>query len=213
MGIDAANRPWCYPDTAGNLTGVNVDLLAALAAEMKVRLELVNTAPNLLAAGLAAGRFDLAAGPGLPAGPQTVIVFSAAYITVPQTLIHGPAVAAPTNVAGLKGAAVGVQIGSLAANEIRSAGAIPRLYDDLDIALGAMERGEVSLVAGDRARAADFLRSRPGTPLRLAAFNFAPRPIALGLAARSAFLAPVNAALDALGRRGYLADLERRWLN
>jgi ABC-type amino acid transport substrate-binding protein len=213
VGIDAANRPWCYTGDAGSLTGVSVDLLTALAAEMKVRLELVNTAPHLLASGLAAGRFDLAAGPGLAAGLDPAIVLSRPYITVPQTLVSGPAGAAPTSVAGIRGIAVGVQIGSLAASEVRAAGALPRLYDDLDIALSALERGEVSLAAGDRARAAYYLRSRSGTALRLSALNFAPRPVSLALSARSALLAPVNAALDALGRRGYLADLERRWLN
>lgn len=213
VGLDASDRPWCYATETGALAGIEVDLLTALAAEMQVRLELVNTAPHLLGSGLAAGRFDLAAVSGAVGGQDPAIILSRPFITVAQTLITGPTGVAPATLSALKGMTVGVQIGSVAASHVRAAGATPRLYDDLAIALAALERGEVSVVAGDRSRAADYLRSHPGTPLRLGAVAFAPRPVSLALAARSPLTARVNGALDALARRGYLTDLEQRWLN
>ncbi len=213
VGLDASDRPWCYATETGALAGIEVDLLTALAAEMQVRLELVNTAPHLLTSGLSAGKFDLAASPGVPGTVEGGFLMSSPYITVPQTLIAGSAGAAPASLTALKGMTVGAQIGSVAASEIRKSGATPRLYDDLAIALAALERGEVSVVAGDRPRAADYLRSHPGTLLRLGAVAFAPRPVSLALAARSPLIARVNGALDALARRSYLTDLERRWLN
>ena len=213
VGVDAANRPWCYRDAAGGLVGLDVDLLTALAAQMGVRVEYVNIAPHLLLPGLAAKKYGLAAS-GLVATPErhSEAALSEPYFTLSQAVI----VRASDTLTGpvaLAGKVVGVQIGSPAVAEARRLGATPRLYDDLAIALGALARGEVPAIIGDDLGAADYLAARPEARLRRAGTAFAPSPVVLAVAKdQPELLARVNAGLAALRQTGALDRLAQEWL-
>jgi ABC-type amino acid transport substrate-binding protein len=213
VGVDAANRPWCYRSAAGELVGLDVDLLTALAARMGVRMEYVNVAPHLLLPGLAARRYDLAAG-GLVATPgrQGEAALSEPYFSLSQAVIVR-ATDALTSPTALAGKVVGTQIGSPAVAEARRLGATPRLYDDLAIALGALARGEIPAVVGDEIGAADYLASRPDGLLRRVGASFAAAPVVLAVAKdQPELLSRVNAGLAALRQAGALDQLARKWL-
>jgi polar amino acid transport system substrate-binding protein len=212
-GVDAANRPWCYRSTGGELVGLDVELLTALAAQMGVRMEYVNIAPHLLLPGLAAKKYDLAAA-GLAATPerQNEAALSEPYFTLSQAVIV-KVTDAITSTAELAGKAVGVQIGSAAVAEARRLGATVRLYDDLTIALGALARGEVRAVIGDDLGAADYLAAHPEARLSRAGAALAPAQVALAVARdRPDLLSRVNAGLAALRRSGALDQLALKWL-
>lgn len=213
VGVDAASRPWCYRGATGELVGLDVELLTALAAQMGVWVEYVNVAPHLLLPGLATSRFDLAAA-GLVATPerQSEAALSEPYFSLSQAAIVR-ATDALTGPAELAGKVVGVQIGSPAVAEARRLGATARLYDDLAIALGALARGEVAAVIGDDLGAADYLAAHPAAKLRRAGAAFAPVPVVLAVAKdQAALLARVNAGLAALRQAGALDQLARKWL-
>ena len=211
--MDAASRPWCSLDATGELVGLDVDLLTALAAQMGVRVEYVNIAPHLLLPGLATRRFDLAAA-GLVATPerQSEAALSEPYFSLSQAAIVR-ATDTLTGPAELAGKVVGVQIGSPAVAEARRLGATARLYDDLAIALGALARGEVAAVIGDDLGAADYLAARPEARLRRAGAAFAPAPVVLAVAKdQPALLARLNTGLATLRQAGALDQLARKWL-
>jgi L-cystine transport system substrate-binding protein len=213
VGVDAANRPWCYRDAAGELVGLDVDLITALAGKMGVRVEYVNTAPHLLLAGLAAKRYDLAAA-GLVTTPerQSEAALSEPYFTLSQAVVVRATDPLTAPVA-LAGKPVGVQIGSPAVAEALRLGVTVRLYDDLVIALGALTRGEVLAVIGDDLAAADYLAAHPEARLRQAGAAFAPAPVVLAVARDQAgLLVRVNAGLAALRQSGALDQLSRKWL-
>ncbi len=213
VGVDAANRPWCFRNAAGELVGLDVDLVTALAARMGVRVEYVNTAPHLLLPGLASQKYDVvAAGLVATAERQGEASLSDPYFSLGQIVVVR-ATDTLTGPVALAGKVAGVQIGSPAVAEARRLGATPRLYDDLSIALGALARGEVSAVIGDDLGAADYLAAYPDARLRRAGTAFAPVPVVLAVAKdQPALLDRVSSALGALRQSGALDQLAGKWL-
>ncbi len=213
VGIDAANRPWSFRDAAGQLAGLDVDLVTALAAGMGVRVEYVDAAPHLLLPGLAGRKFDLvAAGLVATTERQAQVSLSEPYFHLGQVVVARTSDAL-SSTASLAGVVTGVQIGSPSVEEARRLGATPRLYDDLSIALGALARGEVPAVVGDDLLVADYLAANPDARLRRVGASFAQAPVVLAVSKdQPALLARVNAALAALKQSGALDQLSGKWL-
>ena len=210
VGLDAANPPWCYTDSQGILRASTLTALTAGARDGRAPGGRVPGAAPA-GAGLAARRVDLAAA-GLVSTTERAksMVLSSPYLMLEQAVVVRSADPA-SGPAALAGRSVGVQIGSVAAAEARGAGGTVRAYDDLAIALAALARGEVQAVLGERPAAVDYIRRHP--EWAWAGTAGVGQPVALGVARdNAALLQRVNAALDALSRRGELAGLEQRWL-
>jgi len=215
VGLDAANRPWAYPDGKGGLTGLDIDVLAALGEEMGVRWEYVNSAPHLLLPGLTEGRYQVVIN-GLVVTParQNQAAFSLPYFYLGQVVVVSDKETSIRGIEDLAGRRVGAQLGTLALAEAgKVPGAKVRPYDDFSIALVALSRAEVDAVIADNLLAADYLRAHPELRLQIVGGPFAQEPVAIAVSPRhSDLLKHINEALIALRQRGILARLERKWL-
>lgn len=216
VGLDAANRPWAYPDGKGGLTGLDAEVLAAVAGQSGMGMAYTNAAPHLLLPRLAEKQFDLVAA-GLMATPELrrQAAVSLSYANVGQVVVVPAADTRTGGPADLAGKRVGAQLGSAALAEAhRIPGAVVVPYDDVSIALAALSRGGIlEAVIADQLLAMDFLRAHPEARLRLAGAPFAVEPLVFAMRADDAALqARVNAALEQLSRAGTLQQIQARWL-
>lgn len=214
VGLDAANRPWAYPDGKGGLMGLDIDVLAALGGEMGVRWEYVNSAPHLLLPGLLEGRYEVVIN-GLVVTParQKQVPFSLPYFYLGQVVVVSGKGTNIRDLNDLAGKRIGAQLGTPALVEARKVGAQVRPYDDFSIALIALSRVEVDAVIADNLLVADYLRAHPELGLRIIGSPFAQEPVAVAVSPHhSDLLRRINEALTALKQRGILAYLESKWL-
>lgn len=215
VGLDAANRPWAYPDGKGGLMGLDIDVLAALGEEMGIHWEYVNSAPHLLLPGLIEGRYDVVIN-GLVVTParQRQVPFSLPYFYLGQVVVVSSKGTNIRDLNDLVGKSIGAQLGTPALVEARKvAGARVHPYDDFTIALIALSRAEVEAVIADNLLVADYLRAHPELGLRMVGGPFAQEPVAIAVSPHhSGLLRRINEALTALQQRGILARLEHRWL-
>lgn len=153
VGVDSTNAP--YAGTSdGNIVGVDADIAAALAEEMGLTLELVDTKGQNADSVLSSGTVDVImdreqsgsssvsgtlVGPYLESGPALFAV------------VRSNTAPAEVNTASLAGTKIAAQKDSLSAwtlEEIIGAGtADPR--ESLDLAFKALEQGEVGYAAAD----------------------------------------------------------------
>jgi polar amino acid transport system substrate-binding protein len=215
VGLDAANRPWAYPDGKGGLTGLDAEVLIAVSGQLGMGLAYFNVAPHLLMQRLAEKQFDLVTA-GLAATPELrrQAALSQPYASVGQVVVVPAGDALTSGTEDLAGKRVGAQLGSAALAEARKiAGAAVQPYDDFSIALAALSRAEVEAVIADQILAVDWIRAHPAMRLRLAGRPFAVEPVVFALRSDdAALLTRINSALEQLRLAGTLAQIHARWL-
>jgi len=153
VGIDSGKVPYAGVDTKGNIVGIDVDVAAAIAQELGLKLEIVDTAGRSAEAMLSEGAVDMVmdieqtggsiirgtqVGPYIESGPALfAIVISDTTPTIDLPSLAGTPIAAQKD-----------SMSSWSVDEIIGAGtADPR--ENLEDAFSALERGEVSYAAAD----------------------------------------------------------------
>lgn len=214
VATDVGFRPFAF-ERDGQLTGYDIDLARAIAAELGVRVEFVPTGFDGLYDTLVSGRADMIAA-ALPYAPEQGFRarFSHFYFDAGQTLVApaGPPVA---SVADLSGRVVGVALGSdadaLARRMLRDGASFTLRsdYDNPTDALAALRTGRLDAVITDMVTALEAIQGRDD--LRIVA-ALTSEPLVLAFP-RAAFRleAEVNRILDDLRRDGFFARLNERW--
>ncbi len=214
VATDVGFRPFAF-EQDGRVTGYDMDLAQAIAAELGLTVEIVPTGFDGLYGALVSGRADMIAS-ALPYDPEQGFRarFSRFYFDAGQVLVT--AAGAPGAGAGdLSGQVIGVALGSdadaLARRLLRDgAGFVLRSdYDDAAAALADLRAGRIDAVITDTVTALEATLGR--ADLRIAA-ALTSEPLALAFP-RSAFRleAEVNRILEDLQRRGFFATLNERW--
>jgi len=214
VATDVGFRPFAF-EQDGQVTGYDMDLAQAIAAELGLTVEIVPTGFDGLYSALVSGRADMIAS-ALPYAPEQGFRarFSRFYFDAGQVLVT--AAGAPGAGAGdLTGQVVGVALGSdadtLARRLLRDGGnfVLRSTYDDAAAALADLGAGRLDAVITDMVTALEATRSR--TDLRIAA-ALTSEPLALAFP-RPAFRleAEVNRILEDLQRSGFFATLNERW--
>ena len=214
VATDVGFWPFAF-EQDGQVTGYDMDLAQAIAAELGLTVEIVPTGFDGLYSALVSGRADMIAS-ALPYAPEQGFRarFSRFYFDAGQVLVT-PAGAPDASAGELAGQVVGVALGSdadtLARRLLRDGGnfVLRSTYDDAAAALADLGAGRLDAVITDMVTALEATRGR--TDLRIAA-ALTSEPLALAFS-RSAFRleAEVNRILEDLQRSGFFATLNERW--
>ena len=215
VGLEGTYPPFNYLDADGKLTGFEVDLANALAAQMGVRVEF-HPAPfaGLLAA-LDIGRTDVVINQiTITEDRQKKYAFTDPYsLSGIQIIVrrgdenrfHGPA--------DLAGKRVGVGLGTnyeqwMRANQPH---ADIRTYDDDPTKYQDLRLGRIDAVLNDRLTAIDMMR-RTGGVFVGAGPPFAKQAMGIALRKdRPELLADLNQALAVLRANGQLVKISNKW--
>ncbi len=215
-GIDMGHAPFGGVDQDVQ-AGIDVDLAAAMAERLGLKLEVVEVTPATYAQALNDGRIDLA----LAAIPLADAV-AADLSTAGSYLVNGPALFSkvasgsvePTvTIQSLPGMRVGVQRESAAywVLETSFGEDYAASFDTLRDAFDALEAGEVDVVAGDAAVGAYVLRDF--ADIRIVGQLAPAQP--LGVAVRkdaTELEAALRGVLDEIAAEGVLETITRKWL-
>ncbi len=217
-GVLKAGVDLSYPPFAGTdddkTAGIDVDVAAAIAERLGLRLELVDVPQAEMAEALNSGRIDIMLG----ATPITDVVL-ADVSSAGSYLIDAPAIFSFTSavstltVEDLSGRRVGSQSGSQSFWELESefGEGFPSSYETLRGAFEALVAGEVDVVVASAAVGAYLARDFDGVAF---SGQFAPG-VPLGVAVRkdaTELETEIRSMLDALAADGTLDTIRGKWL-
>ena len=215
-GLDLSYPPFAGEDK-GVKAGIDVDLAAAIAERLGLKLEIVDVKPAELAAALSSGTVDIALG----ATPITEAIL-ADVSTAGSYLTDGPAifsvVASGTDApeyseGSIDGLRVGAQRESAAfwALESEHGEGFTTGYDSLRQAIEALVAGDVDVIVG--AASVGTYIARDYEDIRIVGQYGSAYP--LGIAVRkdaTELETEVRTVLDTLASEGVLDTITRKWL-
>ncbi|MHB1323714.1 MAG: substrate-binding periplasmic protein [Coriobacteriia bacterium] len=215
-GVDLSYPPFAGTDD-GKTAGIDVDVAAAIAERLGLRLELIDVPQAEMAEALNSGRIDIMLG----ATPITDAVL-ADVSSAGSYLIDAPAIFSLANagsavatltVEDLPGRRVGAQNGSPSFWELESefGEGFPSSYETLRGAFEALTAGEVDVVVASAAVGAYLARDFDSVAF---SGQFAPG-VPLGVAVRkdaTELETEIRSTLDALAADGTLDTIRGKWL-
>ncbi|OQA47305.1 MAG: Periplasmic dipeptide transport protein precursor [Chloroflexi bacterium ADurb.Bin325] len=162
VASDASFPPMEFVDENKMLTGFDIDLINAIAADQGFTVEIQNTAWDGIFAGLEAGQYEaIISSVTITEERQAAMDFSDPYFDANQAII---VLADDTAIAGeadLQGKTIGVQIETTGAIAVRELGIDPKQYDSPDLALQDLVNGNIDAVVVDTPVAADYALQSP----------------------------------------------------
>ena len=212
-GVYADVPPFSAPDPVSRkLVGMDVDLCAAVAAHLGVRLQLAPISIDSRIPALQMGRIDiLIANLAYTRRRRDQIDFSYAYYIAKEVLI----VHSSDSGTSYRGQRLSAVSGSTSAEAIRLNGAIPVTYHDYGSAYLALQEHKVRGMVTNSVAAHKLILqvAAAGVHLRIVEQPMALEPIAIGIRKREpAMLAKVDAVLMRLEQRGQLEKIWNHWL-
>lgn len=216
VGVDVDYPPFAGEDQ-GTEAGIDVDIAAAIAGRLGLKLELVPVKPDTVAAAINDGRVDIAL--GATAITDAVL---ADISTAGSYLINGPALfsvvesgtpAPELDIVALRGLRVAAQSESPAywVVEAEYGADYVQAFDTLREALDALAAGEADVVAGDAAVGSYI--ARDFDDIRIVGQIGSAAPLGVTVRKDAVELeAEVRGVLDALSSEGVLDTITRKWL-
>lgn len=209
-GMDLGYAPYAGID-ASRQAGIDIDVAAALAERLGLKLVVVDIDPSEAATALADGRIDVALG-GLRITDAALadVAFAGSY------LVDGPvffsAKEETLTLGTLGGRRVGAQLGSASFWRLESefGEGETKSYETLRAAFEALKSGEVDVVAGDAVVGVYIARDFPG--LRVAGQLEPAVPVGVAVRKDAPELeSKVRESLDALAAEGVLETIRSKW--
>jgi polar amino acid transport system substrate-binding protein len=159
VATDATWPPMEYVNQNKEIVGFDIDLMKEVANQAGFKVEFKNTAWDGIFAGLAANEYDaVISSITITDERRKTMDFSLPYINAGQVLIVSQDLSGVRSLSGMKGKAVGAQIGTTGAFEIQKAdGIVLKSYDELGLAIEDLVNGRIQGVVADTPIAADFV--------------------------------------------------------
>lgn len=165
VGMNATYKPFEFRDEQNKIVGYDVDMMTAIAEELGMKVEFVDTAWDGIIPALINGKFDvIASGMTITEERKKSVLFSDPYF------ISGQAIAVPMSDDTIKGPAdlsgkkIGVQLnttGDIAATEqVKDAKEIKR-YNEIPDAFVALGNKEVQAVVADVPVVLEYQKANP----------------------------------------------------
>lgn len=216
VGVDMSQPPFAGRDQ-GREAGFDIDVAAALADRLGLRVVYVDVKPSDAATALAAGTADAVmsvpladaaaiaqlslAGSYIDNGPGLFISTGSTASVEPSLTLD--------SVAGRVAAQEGSESFWILRSELDSESIAP--YESLRAAIEALNAGEEELVAGDILTAAYIARDFP--EIHFAGQLRPAQPLAVAVAAENTTLGEaIRSELDALAADGVIDALRRKWV-
>lgn len=216
VGVDMSQPPFAGEDQ-GRKAGLDIDVAAALADRLGLKVVYVDVKPSDAATALAAGTADAVMSvPLADAAAVTQLSLAGSYVD------NGPGLFVSTgstasvepsltidSIAGRVAAQEGSESFWVLRSELDSESVAP--YESLRAAIEALNAGEEELVAGDILTAAYIARDFP--EIHLAGQLRPAQPLAVAVTAENTALGEaIRTELDALAADGVIDALRRKWV-
>jgi polar amino acid transport system substrate-binding protein len=214
-GADAeGGAPYVFPDPQQpeHLIGFEVEIADALAQKLGVRAEMVQNQWDSLVPGLQRGNFDIVLnGLEITDEHRAQIAMSMPYYVYSQQIITRQDNHSLTNLAALKGRAVGTLSGTVAQRLLEQATNVDvRVYPGQVEPFRDLNNGRIDAVMLDLPIAVYYLTKEPN--LKRSGESFAPGYYGIGVRKDDeTLLAALNKALADLQADGTLEKIYRRW--
>ncbi|GMA31678.1 amino acid ABC transporter substrate-binding protein [Litorihabitans aurantiacus] len=213
VGTEGTYSPFTFHDTAaGNeLTGYDVEVIEAVAAELGREVEFSETQWDAIFAGLEASRFDVIANQ-VTVNPERQEKYD---FTEPYTVSTGVAVLPTgsdiTSVADLAGLTSAQSATSNWAAVARESGAEVEAVEGFTQAVTLLKQGRVDVTLNDNLAVLDYLNTSGDTDVEIAFEVGEPSEQAFALRKDSPLTAEIDGALQTLRENGTLAEISERW--
>ncbi len=218
MGTNAAFPPYEFKDDAGNVTGIDAEIAAAIAEKLNMKLEIKDMAFDSLITAVSTGSVDIVlAGMTVTEERKEAVNFTDSYATGIQVVI----VKEDSTIASiddLEGKKIGVQTGTTGdiycsdtpENGGYGEDAVAR-YDNGALAVAALQNGQVDCVVIDNEPAKAFVEANEG--LKILETEFAIEDYAAAIAKdNTELLDKVNAALAELKEEGKIDEIVGKYI-
>ncbi len=213
MGTNAAFPPYEFKDESGNVTGIDAEIAAAVAAELGMELEIKDMAFESLITAVSSGAVDIVlAGMTVTPEREESVNFTTSYATGVQVVIV-PEDSAIATIDDLAGKKIGVQTGTtgdIYCADDYGEDAIAR-YDNGALAIAALGNGQVDCVVIDNEPAKAFVEANDG--LKILDTEYITENYAAAIAKdNTELLEKVNGALAVLDENGKLDEIIAKYI-
>lgn len=206
--------PWTFHNEADELTGFDIEVARAVAAELGVEASFAEGEWDGLLAGLDSDRFDTMAN-GVSVTPEREEQYDFtepyAYNRIVVITMEDSAIASLEDLDGMRTANT---LGSSYATLAESYGATNTGVDDFNQTIELLEQGRIDATLNDEVVFYDYMNAHPDAPLKIAAENAEPTHVAFPLRKgeeTAALREAMNEAIDALRADGTLASLSNEF--
>lgn len=206
--------PWTFHDENGDLTGFDIEVARAIAAELGVEASFAEGEWDGLLAGLDSGRYDtMANGVSVTEEREEKYYFTDpyAYNTIVVITRGDSDIASMEDLAGKTTANT---LGSSYAILAEANGATNTGVDDFNQTIELLEAGRIDATLNDEVVFYDYMAQHPDADLKIAAENDEPTHVAFPLRreeATAGLLAAMNEAIATLRENGTLSELSQEF--
>lgn len=211
VGVNASNAPLAgQPSSSTKIVGIDVDMAAALADQLGLKLEVTDVGTGAASA-LSSGKVDLVMGVSKADSSATFWTSDTYLPTAVALFAQSSNSTVPTNTAATK---IAAQVSS------NSAWAVTNEYDnstitttdDLKSAFSSLQSGQVQYVAAD-AVVGTYVANNAGMDVHMVALMQSVGGYSVGvLDGNTQLKQAVSNALSALNSNGVAAVIQKKWL-
>lgn len=213
VGSDAAYPPFEFVDKDGNIVGIDIDIVKAIADHLGVRLRIVNTSFDGIILALLAKKFDIIiSAMTITSERAKQVDFSIPYYNAGQLITVREDDNRIKSEKDLQGKIVAVQLGTTGQFYAESLPGIKeiRKFETVDGAFLELKNGRVDAVIADDLTSLAFVRSTKG----LKVINKLLTKEQYGIAVRKedkALLREINIVIARLKKEGVIEKLREKW--
>lgn len=213
VGSDAAYPPFEFVDKDGNIVGIDIDIVKAIADHLGVKLRIVNTSFDGIIPALLAKKFDIIIS-AMTITPERAkqVDFSIPYYNAGQLITVREDDNRIKSEKDLQGKIVAVQLGTTGQFYAESLPGIKeiRKFETVDGAFLELKNGRVDAVIADDLTSLAFVKSTKGLKI----INKLLTKEQYGIAVRKedkALLREINIVIARLKKEGVIEKLRNKW--
>lgn len=213
MGTNAEFPPYEYYE-GGDIVGIDVEIMAAVAKEMGMELQVEDMAFDSIIPAISSGKVDVgAAGMTVTEERQASVDFTNTYAKASQMIIvkEGSEIAGPTD---LEGKVIGVQLGTtgdLYCTDLEETGSTIERYNKGFEAVQALLQDKIDAVVIDGEPAKVFVEQSEGLKILEEAFTEEEYAMAVKKG-NTELVDNINAALEKLEADGTLDEIVGKYI-
>lgn len=214
FGTEGTWSPWTFHNEDDELTGFDIEVARAIAAELGVEASFAEGEWDGLLAGLDSGRFDTMAN-GVSVTPEREEQYDFtepyAYNRIVVITLADSDIASMEDLDGKQTANT---LGSSYATLAESYGATNTGVDDFNQTIELLQQGRIDATLNDEVVFYDYMKAHPDAPLKIAAENSEPTEVAFPLRRgdeTESLREAMNDAIDTLRADGTLASLSNEF--
>lgn len=213
VALEGAWQPWSYHDEADNLVGYDVEVSRAIAEQLGVEPEYVESDWDSLFAGMDSGRYDIVCN-GVEITEEREKTYD---FTTPYGYIHTAIAVRKDNTdinsfEDLKGKTTANSLASTYMELAEQYGATVQGIDTLEETIQLLTAGRIDATLNADVSFYDYLNVHPDADFKLVAFTEEASHVAIPMRkGNDTLLEAINTAIDTLREDGTLTELAEKY--